>query len=67
MLLFYGARLFQYDRVTGEPADAYWYAQTLYLTGQYNRAAHLLKANNIDTVGLLTCYPFIKKLHIIYI
>ncbi|XP_055956001.1 cell division cycle protein 16 homolog [Patella vulgata] len=28
--------------------DVYWYAQTLYLTGQYHRASHLLRSRKLD-------------------
>lgn len=35
---------------TGNPDDVYWYAQTLYLTGQYHRASQLLKSKKLDKV-----------------
>ena len=30
--------------------DVYWYAQTLYLTGQYHRASRLLQSRKLDKV-----------------
>ena len=37
---------------TGNPDDIYWYAQTLYLTGQYHRASQLLRTRKLDKVML---------------
>lgn len=33
---------------TGAVDDVYWYAQSLYLTGQYHRASHLLRSRKLD-------------------
>ncbi|GAB1609472.1 hypothetical protein Ahia01_001232900 [Argonauta hians] len=32
----------------GVVEDIYWYAQALYLTGQYHRASHLLRSRKLD-------------------
>jgi len=35
----------------GNVEDVYWYAQTLYLTGQYHRAAHCILNQKLHTVS----------------
>ncbi|XP_062587191.1 cell division cycle protein 16 homolog [Saccostrea cucullata] len=48
----YESALFWADKVVslsnGNPDDVYWYAQTLYLTGQYHRASQLLRSRKLD-------------------
>ena len=31
--------------------DLFWYAQTLYLTGQYHRAINIIKIHNLEKVN----------------
>ena len=38
--------------ILGESHDMFWYAQTLYLTGQYHRAAHVLTTRELDKVNI---------------
>ena len=40
--------------VSGCVEDLYWYAQTLYHTGQYHRAVHLLRSRKVDMVSQYT-------------
>ena len=35
---------------SGSAQDVYWYSYSLFLTGQFHRAAHQLKANKLDKV-----------------
>ncbi|XP_071085034.1 cell division cycle protein 16 homolog [Haliotis cracherodii] len=48
----YDSALFWADKLVslsgGSVEDVYWYAQTLYLTGQYHRASHLLRNKKLD-------------------
>ncbi|KAK2165875.1 hypothetical protein NP493_1345g00047 [Ridgeia piscesae] len=40
----------------GKTSDLFWYAQTMYLTGQYHRAAHLIKSHELDKKYLCARY-----------
>ncbi|XP_060070640.1 cell division cycle protein 16 homolog [Ylistrum balloti] len=48
----YDSALFWADKIVslsnGDVEDVYWYAQTLYLTGQYHRASKLLRTAKLD-------------------
>ncbi|XP_052104974.1 cell division cycle protein 16 homolog [Mytilus californianus] len=48
----YDSALFWADKIVslsnGNVDDIYWYAQTLYLTGQYHRASRLLRNKKLD-------------------
>ncbi|ESO83785.1 hypothetical protein LOTGIDRAFT_132783 [Lottia gigantea] len=56
----YESALFWADKMVslsdGLPEDLYWYAQTLYLTGQYHRASHLLRSRRLDKMYLACRY-----------
>ena len=41
------------DLISGDVPDVYWFAQALYLTGQYHRAENMLKTAKLDKVGTL--------------
>ncbi|XP_038050279.1 cell division cycle protein 16 homolog [Patiria miniata] len=45
-----------------EIADIYWLAQTLYLTGQYHRAAHLLQSKKLNKANK-ACQYLTAKCH----
>ena len=51
----YESALFWADKVvslsSSEVQDVYWYAQTLYLTSEYHRAAHLLTSHQLHKVS----------------
>ena len=46
----------------GEARDVYWYAQTLFLTGQYHRALHLIKNDKLEKVEYVKCMAMIRTL-----
>ncbi len=66
----YESALFWADKVVSlsgnEVQDVFWYAQTLYLTSQFHRAAHLLssrqlhKVENTCTVERATVYVGVR-------
>lgn len=62
----YESALFWADKIVslsnGNPDDVYWYAQTLYLTGQYHRASQLLKSKKLDKTNS-SCRYLAAKCH----
>ncbi|KAK6622538.1 hypothetical protein RUM44_002350 [Polyplax serrata] len=56
----YNTALFWADKVhnlsKGNQNDIYWLAQTLYLSKQYHRAAHLIKSKNLHLTNIQCCY-----------